>query len=1217
MARQPKIDLERVLPKKQTAYDPGKQVAGLKTRLGASALPSAKVKDSRGPIERALNLRPDQGPLFDVLEVLDRPRSAVAGAAVAAQTGKDVGEGFVKGLTGEKFTSWKEYLVNTGLEDREGKIDFADVAGIVMDMFVDPLNIPMWSISKFGGVTKSVLTETTKLTSDMSLAIKGLDAAADISEFAGFADKTGKLLELSDRVATLVKTTAGQEMSLALKMAAGATNRETFNAAMSAFANIATTKTTVSSMRLLGRGASVAASGVIKGSDKAITSLLTSLDNMNLRTNGELAKDIGTYAKEITALDRYTTVKNFVASVFDKTAILGDRLSNRVKMTLGKAGFLAEEGKVFTKMYDDVVKAYAAQSGKSIEESSRLLMRLYQQSSYQGVTTLGTLIGDTETMIKVGMSAKELDQVKFALSTFKDLTTGKAVYNKATIDAMFNAIELPNKATAYFFKSNLVDDVAKQYSMYREAIESAGKDFSAFKDLNISAGELFDKSINKAKFLTAEEINNFNKLLADPQVSKYIEELETITNSMYSTVNSRLEFGLEYLNTAGIKGNTIIPHQLTPESQKLFNKYEEFRFLDKKLKGNVKVGAERIYQMSAYESNMMHSAYIQNIIKSKTALGDKISARYLDFLNESSSSQLFTEYINTSFGDWISEAPRTITQSKILADMVVVGTFADKRLIRATPMVASQSGTLIPREVPGMITFSKQRFLDKVEEMARYQTDQKVFKEAKRIISGIQGDSLSIDANIFDLIGINTKNSLGSQTLLNIVDEANNIFKRFKLLSPGFHMRNFIGNLFNMVVGGVDPTKTLQYQGDVFYLMNNGNSLIEKTVRAGVNIATDDTTLLQVLTSDELRLYKVLKDYSFANLPKAGRMLWDLPDDVTKLLNENANDAKKLKLYQKAFRYNAQANEIVDTYFRLQTFMFARDNPDILLRYGLANPQDLVRRIHFDPADLSAVEKGFLKRVIPFYTFTKKNLAFQIRNFADNPQLYKRVATLFDGVNTALDIDPYTELETFKRDQFWLPVFKQEDGKYYSLKLNLPIGDLNEFLNNPLQRLASSFTPMVRAPFELAANTQIFSGLPIQEFKGQKAYNLDFLNLVNKVPGFEMFNARTAEYLLSQTGLDVPLALVGGTVKGIADIATGEAGAGELLSRGVLQSAVNVGSVEKGIRNRQYEELRRLQGLLRYAKQEGIVVPTVDEVENKNNALSTLIKKMRIRGFGK
>jgi hypothetical protein len=1207
MAKIPKIDLERALPKGKSAYDPGKQVAGLKTRLGASALPSAKVKDSRGPIERALNLRPDQGPLFNVLEVLDRPRSAIAGAFVAGQTGDDIGEALKQGITGEKFTSWKEYLVNTGLEDNEGKIDFVDVAGIVMDMFVDPMNIPLWGVSAFAGKTKAVLTEATKLTADMSAAIKGIDATADITKIAGFSDKTGKLLELSDKVSTLTKNALGGEMSLALANAAGATTKEAFNAAMSAFSTIATSKKTVSTMSLLGRGVGMTASGTVKGADKVITKLLTNLDSINLNTGGALADDIAKYAKQVTAIDNYNNFKQFVGSVFDKTAVLGDRLSNRVKMTLGKAGFFGTEAKVYVTMFDDVVKGYAKYSGKSVEESSTMLMRLFQASNYQGVTNLGTMIGDVETMTKVGLSIKELDQVKFALSTLKDLTTGKAVYNKATIEAMFNRRVLRNGVSAYFFNTKDIDDVAKNYKLYRQSIESAGKEFSTFKNLNQSAIELFDGEIYKAKFLSATEVAEFDKLMADPKVAGYLEELSKVTNSLYETASNRLGFGLEYAKP----GKVIVPHQQTPEAQKLFNQFQEMRFLDKKLKGNVKVGAERIYQMSAYESNMMFQAY------AKKELASGVKGAKAAFFKEAKSAQLFSEYINTSFADWVSEAPRTITQSKILADIVITGTFADERLVRATPMVASKSGTLIPQEVPGMVTFSKENFLEKLEGMARYQTDQTAFKEAKKLISKLKGDTLSIDANIFDLIGVNTKGSIASEALLGLTDAANNFFKKFKLLSPGFHMRNFVGNLFNMIVGGVDLTKTLQYQGDVFYLMTNGNSLIEKTVRAGVNLATEDTDLLKVLTSDELRLYKVLKEFSFANLPQAGRMLWDLPEDVTKLLQDNVGDTKKLKLYEKALKYNAQANEIVDTYFRLQTFMFARENPEILLRYGLANPQDLVRRIHFDPADLSSVEKNFLKRVIPFYTFTKKNLAFQIRNLTDNPQLYKRVATLFDGVWKANDIDPYSELESFKRDQFWLPVFKQEDGKYYSLKLNLPIGDLNEFLNNPLQRLASSFTPIVRAPFELAANTQIFSGLPIQEFQGQKAYNLDFLNLVNKVPGFEMFNARTAEYVLGQTGLDVPLALVGGTVKGIADIATGEAGVGELVSKGVLQSAVSAGSKEKGIRNRQYEELRRLQGLLRYAKQEGIVVPTISEVENKNNALSTLIKKMRIRGFGK
>jgi hypothetical protein len=814
-------------------------------------------------------------------------------------------------------------------------------------------------------------------------------------------------------------------------------------------------------------------------------------------------------------------------------------------------------------------------------------------------------------MTKVGMNKAEMDNVKNALSTLKDFTTGKSVYTKETIDAMFSQIRLGNGVPAYFFKPNQIDDVTKNYKAFRNGLEELARRFPDSKSLSnlVDTSSIFDNAIPKARFYSAKEVADLTKLQSDAVASLHIAQLENITNNMYSTVNDRLGFGREYYQP----GRVITPHQPTKESQELFRQYEEFRFLDKKLKGNVKVGAERIYQMSAYEANLMFNANAKNILKH----GDKITGRYKTFLEKSANGQLFTEYINTSFADWLNEAPRTITQSKILADIVVTGTFANEDLISATPMVQSPSGAMVPANSLGKVNFSKQAFLDKLDEMARYQTNKAPFEEAKKIIKSIQGDSLAIDANIFDLIGINTKGSVGTEAFFKIVDETNNFFKRFKLLSPGFHMRNFVGNLFNMIVGGVDPVKALSYQGDVYKLMTTGGDLIEKTVRAGVNLATDDATLLTVLSADELRLFKVLKDYSFANLPKAGRMLWDLPEDVTKLLNENADDAKKLKLYQKAFRYNAQANEVVDTYFRLQTFMFARENPEILMRYGLVNPQDLVRRIHFDPSDLSAVEKSTLRRLIPFYTFTKKNLAFQIKNLADNPRLYKQVATLFDGVWKANDIDPYTELEDFKRDQFWLPIFKQQDGKYYALKLNLPIGDLNEFLNNPLQRAASSFTPIMRAPFELAANTQIFSGMPIQEFAGQKAYNLEFLNLINKVPGLEFFPTRAAEYIVGQSGLDVPAALVGGTIQGVADLVSGEAGVGELASRGLLQSAVSAGSAEKGTRNRQYQELRRLQGLLRYAKQEDIEVPTLAEVENKRSPLNNLIKKIRIRGLAR
>jgi hypothetical protein len=1211
MARKTTIKLEKLLPTKTATYDPAKQVAGLKKRLGASALPSAKVDDGRNPVERALNLRPDQNVFFDIIEVLDRPRNAIATAAVAEQKGEDFGQGLIKGITGEKSTSWKEYLVNTGLEDREGKVDFVDVAGIVMDMFVDPMNIPLWAISPFTGAAKKTVIEAIENTGKISAKLKAVDAATDLTKVAGFKNDAQQLLKQADTIKTIVKNRYGQGMSRALELAADAVNINEFNNAMSAFANIATAKKTVSTMGLVGRGVSASISGTIKFADNSITNILTKLDDINLKTNGEFAEDIAKYTREITSLDRYKTFKGFIQGVFDSSSQLGSRLTGRIKTTLGKAGFFDSEAKVFTKMNDELVAAFAKATGRSLEDSATTLMKLSEFTNYQGVSSIGELIGNTDTMVKTGMSVDELGKVKASLGRLKDFKSGKKLYTKETIEAMFNQITLDNGVQRYFFKSQNVDDVAKNYKAYRKAVEEAATGEvtkGTFNTLLESLNKEFDTSFNLSKVYSPEEIVELNKLLKDPTVTSYLTQLDEIGNSMYRTTDARL--GTETVKFMKDKG--VVPHRATPAAKKLFEQLDDFAFFDRKLKGNVKVGADRIYKFSAYESNLIFKASARNVLESGVAKG-----KYKAFFEKAANTQLFTEYINTAFADWLTNVPKTFLQARILNDIAVVGTFSDKDLVSSAQMTRLPNGGFAAVPIPGKVTYSKQGLIDKLDKMAKYQNYKLPFEDAKKIIKKLKGDTIYVDANLFDLIGINDASSSSSKIFLDYIDAANNWFKKLKLMSPGFHMRNFVGNFFNMIVGGVDPTKTLTYQSDVFKIMTNGGDLIEKTVRAGVNLATDDASLLKVLTSDELRLYKILKSYSFANLPKAGRMLWDLPEDVTKLLNANADDVKKLNILDKAFRYNAKANEWVDTYFRLQTFMYASENPEALARLGLVNPEDLVRRIHFDPNDLSVMEKTVLKRIIPFYTFTKKNLAFQLRNVTDNPRIYKQVATLFDGVWKARDIDPYTELEDFKREQFWLPVFKQDNGKYYALKLNVPIGDLSEFLNNPLQRAMSMFTPMLRAPFEMATNTQIFSGRPIQEFPGQKAYNLEFLNLINKVPGLEMFPARTAEYLLGQTGIDVPASLIGGTIGGIADLVGGEANFGEVAARGLLQSAVNVGEKEKGIRSRQYKELQRLQGLVKYAKQENIPIPTMAEIENKRSPLNNLIKKIRIRGLAK
>jgi hypothetical protein len=456
-----------------------------------------------------------------------------------------------------------------------------------------------------------------------------------------------------------------------------------------------------------------------------------------------------------------------------------------------------------------------------------------------------------------------------------------------------------------------------------------------------------------------------------------------------------------------------------------------------------------------------------------------------------------------------------------------------------------------------------------------------------------------IDNVIRDLLTVNTEPST-LKTVLKMFDQVNNLFKTTKLFRFAFHAVNFTGNLFNMMMAGINPLVALgDNASDAYKLMSGGPDLLRRITSAGAHL---DPAKLAQFTPDEQRLYTLLAEFASENLPGQIATLQNY-DEVIEQFSKIPADKKGI--FKKVLEYNGKLNEKVDNYYRLITFLHAKKNPDILARYNMASAADLVRRVHFDPSDLSGVEKDVIRRLIPFYTFTKKNLAYQLRNVADNPALYNRFVKAVNGTWRGVGIDTEADLEEYKRQNFWLPLMVNKDGEYIALKANLPFGDLIDFLQDPANKVLTSLSPFIRAPLiELPTNTQLFTGLPIQEFEGQRGFRIPQLT-------------RGQEYLLSQTGLDVPIQ----TGKDIIDAgqniyqrATGQYTGDITEPRGLFQSSVSAGSVERTRRSQAYAELRRLQDLMRWAKQEEIDVPTLTELENRNTTTETLamrIKRLR------
>jgi hypothetical protein len=310
------------------------------------------------------------------------------------------------------------------------------------------------------------------------------------------------------------------------------------------------------------------------------------------------------------------------------------------------------------------------------------------------------------------------------------------------------------------------------------------------------------------------------------------------------------------------------------------------------------------------------------------------------------------------------------------------------------------------------------------------------------------------------------------------------------------------------------------------------------------------------------------------------------------------------KSFNKVTGFNAEMNNAMDNFSRMAMFQHAENSVNFVSKIGAKTPAEAVRLALFDYMDLSPNEQNVIKRVIPFYTFMKKNLAFQMKNITNNPVKYTNLRKFINSTWDAAGIEK-EDAKPYERNNMWIPIpGMTKDGKYTVLKTNLPMADFGEFLDNPLKKTVGAISPIAKMPFELATNKQIFSDMPISDFDGQKGnmFKSDFFDGIS----------RKNEYALSQTGLDVPLRTAYAPFAAGAKFFGGDksfASSAQAVGEGLR--LMSEGDVEKNQTARDYEILQRLQDGLKLAKQEmNGDVPTQNELMKRGLDTKDLRKKM-------
>ena len=383
-------------------------------------------------------------------------------------------------------------------------------------------------------------------------------------------------------------------------------------------------------------------------------------------------------------------------------------------------------------------------------------------------------------------------------------------------------------------------------------------------------------------------------------------------------------------------------------------------------------------------------------------------------------------------------------------------------------------------------------------------------------------------------------------------DKMMSMWKGFTLFTPGFHINNFAGNSINSYLVGFDYGSQATYLPKAQAMLSQYNPLLDKleaTMNASGGTLEDAVKTLSDADQDMFR-----RLYNFYNDGISMKMggVRDLEP-----LRRGLELGGTKKLTKEALRANFQLAENADDLQRFALYNWAYDKELAkFTKQGLGATEAALKARNaasttvmntlFDYQNFTPFERDVMKRLVPFYTFMKNNLVFQIQNIVRNPQQYASLGRAYDSyIDDVVGLQE-GDMPDYARDNMWIPlptrIMKGDKESIAFLKTNLPPGDFAKFVEDPFNRGVNSIAMPIKLPIELGMGRDTFTGQPLRDFPGQVSRMEPDTGVAAGIRDergqLAPFGDPIAQKILNDLGLRVPAKYVGVALD-MADAAAG------------------------------------------------------------------------------
>ena len=303
---------------------------------------------------------------------------------------------------------------------------------------------------------------------------------------------------------------------------------------------------------------------------------------------------------------------------------------------------------------------------------------------------------------------------------------------------------------------------------------------------------------------------------------------------------------------------------------------------------------------------------------------------------------------------------------------------------------------------------------------------------------------------------VNSPEEIGN--FFRLVDKVSTFWKAQAVFSPGFHVRNFMGGMWNNYLGGIEMGAYRRwYDADRQY-----QALVKKfdgDVDLARAAAREQGGLVAEVAEIEARgmvggADKTLQDFSglTGGVSRLGAPFRLSQRVGANVVERNLRGALALDVISKGGSYEDALEAVV--------------------------------KYHFDYSDLSRFEEK-LRRVIPFYTWMRHNFPLQVEAIIKQPGKVNRYMTAKRNLEMGMEEEGIVPHWFGEQLAIRLP-FSMDGSAVYTMPA-LPfkdlrlVSDLDRLRKGDVSGFAAQANPFLKAPIEATLGRQFFGKIPFNE----------------------------------------------------------------------------------------------------------------------------------------